>query len=177
MKSDVNCEQAAVPRDAAIPQDFMQFATVPVRPAALRRSAAIIEFNLQLAAETEDKTLDREQLSRGVSALLADPAKGRYFVAEIDGTIAGQIMHAWEWSDWRNGVLWWLQSVYVRPQFRGHGVFRALFEHVLAWHNRTRKSLACACTSISATPRHAKCYTRGGLEPAGYDVLERIWKP
>jgi len=83
----------------------MQIAHVQVRPAVLSDHAAIVDFNLQLAAETEDKSLDRERLSHGVTALLNDPGKGRYFVAELDGRLAGQIMHTWEWSDWRNGTI------------------------------------------------------------------------
>src|SRR5260370_460581 len=82
------------------------------------------------AQEAARKTLDLSVLTRGVEAGLADAHKGLYFVAEDEGTIVGQVMITYEWSDWRNGWIWWLQSVYVRAQYRGRGVFRALYEHV-----------------------------------------------
>lgn len=153
----------------------MQTTLVQIRAAQPSDLAVIVDFNWQLADETEGKTLHREQLTRGVAALLADPAKGRYFVAEVGGVIVGQLMHTYEWSDWRNGMLWWLQSVYVRPEFRGRGVFRALFEHVrtLAQSDPGVVGMRLYIDSRNAAAR--RVYVQCGLEPAGYDVLERMW--
>ena len=101
-----------------------------IRPATPDDAAVIAGFNVALAAETEDHALDPAVVRRGVAALLADPAKGRYFVAcpadDPGGEPAGQIMVTREWSDWRNGDFWWVQSVYVAPPARGRGAFRAL---------------------------------------------------
>ena len=72
--------------------------------------------------------------------MLKDPAKGIYYVAEVAGAVAGQLMITYEWSDWRNGNIWWIQSVYVKPEFRRAGVFRALFHHVQTLA-RTRKEV------------------------------------
>jgi ribosomal protein S18 acetylase RimI-like enzyme len=91
----------------------------------------VVEFNRLLALESEGKTLDVGLLAAGVRAGLADPAKALYFVAEEAGAIVGQVMVTYEWSDWRNGWMWWLQSVYVPKSHRRRGVFRSLFEHVL----------------------------------------------
>ncbi|HUG92661.1 MAG TPA: GNAT family N-acetyltransferase, partial [Planctomycetaceae bacterium] len=102
-----------------------------VRLATAADRDTIAEFNCRLAEESEETSLDPETVREGVAALLADPAKGRYFVACAGGRIVGQLMHTWEWSDWRNGQIWWLQSVYVHPDYRRRGVFRRLFEHVL----------------------------------------------
>src|SRR5260370_10626498 len=93
-------------------------------------AAVIVEFNRRLAAETEGKALDPHVLERGVAAGLADPHKALYFVAEADGAVVGQLMLTKEWSDWRNGWIWWIQSVYVRDDWRRRGVFRLLYEHV-----------------------------------------------
>lgn len=93
-------------------------------------ASAIIEFQLAMARETEDLELDREVLTRGVEALFADPALGRYYVAEEDGRVAGSLMITYEWSDWRNGMVWWIQSVYVTPEFRRRGVYAGLYAHV-----------------------------------------------
>lgn len=103
---------------------------IHIRKAEPKDAPIIAEFNLLLASETENLQLERDRLLSGVAALLGDPAKGVYYVAEIGGEVAGQVMITYEWSDWRNGNLWWLQSVYVRKTFRGQGVFRALFGHV-----------------------------------------------
>ncbi len=101
-----------------------------IRKAELADAAVVAEFNLRLARETEDLALDPAVVLAGVRALLQDAAKGVYYVAEVGGAVAGQVMITYEWSDWRNGNLWWLQSVYVDPAQRGQGIFRALFRHV-----------------------------------------------
>src|SRR5260370_6789078 len=103
---------------------------IRVRDAVLADAEAIIDFNRLLALESEGKRLDRELLAPGVRACLVDPVKGRYCLAQEDGALLGQIGISYEWSDWRNGWFWWIQSVYVRPQARRRRVFRALFEHI-----------------------------------------------
>ena len=74
--------------------------------------------------------MDEGVVRLGVATILADASLGFYLVAEIDGNPAGQLMVTYEWSDWRNGLFWWIQSVYVRPEFRRRGVYRALHRHV-----------------------------------------------
>jgi GNAT superfamily N-acetyltransferase len=102
-----------------------------VRAATISDAETIIEFNRRLAEESEGVKLDPTILGPGVRAVLADASKGRYFVAEENGEVIGQLMITYEWSDWRNGWIWWLQSVYVRADARGKGVFRAVFEFAL----------------------------------------------
>ena len=91
---------------------------------------AIIDFQVAMARETEDIDLDREILTRGVDALFRDPALGRYFIADLDGRAAGSLMITYEWSDWRNGMVWWIQSVYVVPEARRRGIYAGLYQHV-----------------------------------------------
>ncbi len=102
-----------------------------VRPARSADAPTIADFNLRLAQESEGLTLDPATVRAGVAALLADPAKGSYLVAEAGGRLVGQLMLTVEWSDWRNGPIYWLQSVYVAAEARGGGVFRALWEKAL----------------------------------------------
>ncbi len=86
-----------------------------------------------MARETEDLELDRDTVTRGVEAVFADPAKGAYWVAEREGAaepVVGGLLTTFEWSDWRNGTVLWIQSVYVVPEERGRGVYRALYEHL-----------------------------------------------
>ncbi len=102
----------------------------PIRSAELADAPFIVEANLQLAWESEQKRLDRELLEPGVRQVLDDPSLGRYFIAYNQAGPVGQLMLTTEWSDWRNGAIWWIQSVYVVPECRGQGVYRALHSHV-----------------------------------------------
>lgn len=103
---------------------------VHYREAVPADASAIIDFQLAMARETEELELDREVLTSGVNAVFADPALGRYYIAEDDGRVIGSLMITYEWSDWRNGMVWWIQSVYVIPEFRRRGVYAGLYEHV-----------------------------------------------
>ena len=101
-----------------------------IREALESDAGQIAEFNSRLATETEGMQLLPGVVGPGVEAMLADPSKGRYWVAESGGRIVGQIMVTYEWSDWRNGMIWWIQSVYVHGEYRRSGVFSALYRHV-----------------------------------------------
>src|SRR5207253_9625704 len=103
---------------------------IRIRPAVPADVGVLCEFNQRVAAETEAKTLDPQVVAAGVAAVLADPAKGFYYVAEDQGEVLGQLMITGEWSDWRNAWIWWIQSVFVRPEARRRGVFRALYGHI-----------------------------------------------
>ena len=97
--------------------------TIRVRRALLADAKIIAEFNSAIAKETEHLELDRKRLLRGVKALLKDSSKGFYLLAEVKERVAGQLMITYEWSDWRSATFWWIQSVYVAPEFRNAGVF------------------------------------------------------
>lgn len=101
-----------------------------IRRATIKDAKIIAEYNYNLAYETEHKELDKDILYRGVEALLEDEKKGVYHVCEIDGKVIGQIMYTFEWSDWRNGMFLWIQSVYVNKEYRGKGVFKALYSYI-----------------------------------------------
>ncbi|KPJ72697.1 MAG: hypothetical protein AMS14_07340, partial [Planctomycetes bacterium DG_20] len=88
----------------------------------------IVAFQLRLARETEDLRLDRASVAQGVRAVVDDDAKGRYWLAEEDGRVLGCLLTVPEWSDWRNGTVLWIHSLYVRPESRRRGVFRSLYQ-------------------------------------------------
>jgi len=90
----------------------------------------IVEFQQAMARETEDLALDRDILMSGVETVFHDPTHGRYFIAEIDDRVVGSLLITYEWSDWRSGMVWWIQSVYVRPQNRRQRIYAGLYEHV-----------------------------------------------
>ena len=109
----------------------METPDITIRRAVTADWETIAEYNYCLADETEDTLLNRDTLAAGVKALLADETKGFYCVAESNGKIIGQAMITYEWSDWRNGPIWWFQSVYVHSDWRRHGIFRQLYTHIL----------------------------------------------
>jgi predicted GNAT family acetyltransferase len=90
----------------------------------------IAEFQVKMAAETEDLQLDIDTVKQGVKAVFADPSKGRYYVCEDDGKVISSLMTTFEWSDWRNAQVLWIQSVYVLPEYRRKGVFKLMYTHI-----------------------------------------------
>lgn len=87
-------------------------------------------FNQAMARETEGKELDAETLAAGVAAVFSDSNRGFYVVAESESGVVGGLMVTFEWSDWRNGQFWWIQSVFIQPDHRGRGLYRMLYDHV-----------------------------------------------
>ncbi|HKX46089.1 MAG TPA: GNAT family N-acetyltransferase, partial [Planctomycetota bacterium] len=123
-----------------------------------------------MARETEDKSLDPAVLERGVRRALADPAKGRYLVAEQDGRAVGGLLLTLEWSDWRDGWFWWIQSVYVEPEARGAGAYRALHEHVLAEARRDPDVRGVRLYVEVENTRARAVYERLGMAELAYRV-------
>ncbi len=132
----------------------------------------IVEFNLRLALETEQLRLDPALVQAGVTALLADLAKGVYYVAECGGKVVGQVMLTYEWSDWRNGNLWWLQSVYVEEAHRQQGVFRALFKFVESAARRQRDVRGLRLYMHGENTRARCSYEKLGMHHTPYEVFD-----
>jgi len=103
---------------------------VKIRPGLFYDIETIAKIQVQMAWETEEFKLDLPTVTLGVQAVIDDPSKGRYYIAEIDGQIAGMLLTVPEWSDWRNGTILWIHSVYTMPTHRGKGIYKALYEHV-----------------------------------------------
>ena len=101
-----------------------------IRLARPEDTDAIVDFQVRMARETEGMELDLPTVTRGVRAVFEDPSKGQYWVAESDGRVIGSLMTTYEWSDWRNGTVLWIQSVYVPPELRRSGVYRRMYEHL-----------------------------------------------
>lgn len=147
-------------------------------PPLLRRAtpadlAVIVEYNQLLAQESENITLDREILTAGVAAALADNTKGPYVVAEIDGVVVGQLAVTTEWSDWRNGWMWWIQSVYVRPEHRRTGIFRALYEQVEQMARDDPNVIGLRLYVEHDNTAAQQTYQRMGMRRTGYLVMEK----
>ncbi len=143
-----------------------------IRKAELRDAADIVRFNLLLALETEGLRLEPNVVSAGVEALLQDSSKGIYFVAESREAVVGQLMITYEWSDWRNGMILWIQSVYVDQEQRGRGVFGRLFGHLrqLAVEHPGVCTIRLYMHEQNSQARRA--YERLGLRQTHYQVFE-----
>lgn len=145
---------------------------VIIRPATEEDAPAIAEFNRAMALETENLELDRERVLRGVRALLADSAKGFYIVAETAGRVVGQTMVTYEWSDWRNGTFWWIQSVYVAPEHRGSGIFRLLYQHLRELGEADSEVCGLRLYVEHENERAQRIYAGLGMSPTHYRMME-----
>lgn len=149
--------------------------TIEIRNANSADAETIAANNSAIAVETEGHSLETDIIGPGVRELLSNSASGRYWVAEIDGELVGQIMATYEWSDWRNGNLWWIQSVYVHPKFRRIGIFSALYHHV--------ESLARSVVGVRGlrlyvennNKRAQKTYEALGMVDPNYKVMQAIF--
>jgi ribosomal protein S18 acetylase RimI-like enzyme len=103
---------------------------IRIRRADRDDARSIISFQKAMAMETEAVDLKSDVVSLGVAAVFDDPGKGKYYVAEEDGTVVASLMITYEWSDWRNADIWWFQSVYVVPEYRRKGIFRMMYDHI-----------------------------------------------
>jgi len=101
-----------------------------IRQAKETDSESIVEFQLSMAWETEQLQLHEPTVIKGVSAIFSDSSKGTYYVAETEGKVVGSLLTTFEWSDWRNGTVLWIQSVYVRPEYRKRSIFSKLYKHI-----------------------------------------------
>ena len=147
-------------------------ADATIRLGRMEDADVVAEFNRAMAVETEGLTLDAERLLAGTRAIFADPAKGFYLVAEQGGRVVGQLLITYEWSDWRNGVFWWVQSVYVAPEARGRGVYRRLYEDV---HRRAKeKGDVCGMRLYVERENEAakRTYSRLGMSATVYEMWE-----
>ena len=148
---------------------------INVRDATVADIDAIVTYNQRLAEESEGKTLDPAVLAAGVRRGFNSPAMCRYFVAEADGRVVGTTMLTYELTDWRDGVIWWLQSVFIEPEHRRHGVFRAIYRHIeeLARAHPDVRALRLYVHHDNA--RAMRTYESMGMEKAGYELYEHDW--
>lgn len=146
--------------------------SIHCREAVLADAAIITEFQLAMAWETEQLRLNPLKCTPGVLAVFEQPQRGRYYVALEGDRVFGSLLITYEWSDWRNGDFWWIQSVYVIPEARGKGVFKQLFHHV--------KSLAETRTDVCGlrlyvekrNTRAKQVYQQLGMSGDHYEVCE-----
>jgi ribosomal protein S18 acetylase RimI-like enzyme len=143
-----------------------------ITAAAAEDVASIALFNIRMAMETEQVRLDPTTVERGVAAVLNNPAKGTYFVARRGTAVVGCLLITHEWSDWRDGDMWWIQSVYVHPDHRSAGVFKRLYAHVEALA-RGAGVRAIRLYVERHNGRAKAVYEKLGLAMTEYDVMHK----
>jgi ribosomal protein S18 acetylase RimI-like enzyme len=143
-----------------------------IRKASDNDIDTIVTFNYLIAKETEAKLLDKNIVKLGVNSVITDPSKAQYWVVESNNEIIGLLMVTYEWSDWRNGDMWWISSVYVTENFRRRGVFSALYKHI---EHMAKENPGCCGIRLyieKHNERAQKTYLSLGMNDAGYDVME-----
>jgi GNAT superfamily N-acetyltransferase len=148
-----------------------------VRAARSCDAGLIVEFNRLLALETESKVLHLDTLRVGVAHALENPDLLRYWVAEQGepARAVGQAAITREWSDWRNGWVWWLQSVYVAAPSRGQGVFRALYRQIRREARGAPDVIGLRLYVVDTNQPAVQTYEAMGMKPGGYSVYEELW--
>jgi ribosomal protein S18 acetylase RimI-like enzyme len=146
-----------------------------LRPARTSDASIVAEFNQAMALETEGKALNPAVVQAGVLAVLNEPRRGFYLVAERAGVVVGGLMITYEWSDWRNADFWWIQSVYVSPEARRQGVYAALYREI---ERQARLAGACGLRLYVENDNQAamSTYSRLGMADAHYRVMERNFR-
>jgi len=143
-----------------------------VRPGRPQDADTIARFQVEMARETEGMCLDEATVAAGVRAVFADPRKGQYWVAEAHGRVVGSLLVTTEWSDWRNGTVWWVQSLYVRPEQRRSGAFRALYEHLRALVEADDELLGIRLYVAAGNAAAQRAYEAMGMDGARYRLYE-----
>jgi GNAT superfamily N-acetyltransferase len=142
-----------------------------IRPATAADLPFIVDANAAMAQETEGLTLDVDVLRAGVRAVLEDRAPGRYWIAEGDGQPIGGLLITYEWSDWRNRMVWWIQSVYISPAARGRGVFKEMYAHIRG----EAQSAGAGGLRLYVDKRNdlaKQAYERAGMSADHYELYE-----
>jgi GNAT superfamily N-acetyltransferase len=132
----------------------------------------LVKHNIALAQETEQKRLSPPIVTQGVKMLLKNPKYGFYTVAEIDGEVVGSCMVTYEWSDWRCGLFWWIQSVYVKPEFRRQGIFRKLYEFLKEKASNEQNICGFRLYVLQSNHTGQYTYTGVGMKETPYKFFE-----
>jgi GNAT superfamily N-acetyltransferase len=143
-----------------------------IREARPQDIPSLIDFQLKMAMETENIQLEISSLSHGMHKLLKDPAKGKYYVAEVGQEVIGCLMITYEWSDWRCGTVLWIQSVYVAEPWRGKGVYKKMYKHIRSFVASDPDLKGIRLYVDNSNTRAKKVYTGLGMNGDHYSVFE-----
>jgi len=145
---------------------------IQIRKAKESDLPTIVEFQLAMAQETENLQLDKPTVEKGVAAAFKDSGKGQYFVSEIDGEIASSLMITPEWSDWRNGVVYWIQSVFVKEEFRRLGIYRKMYAYIQDLVKQDENVRGIRLYVDKSNIKAQKTYESTGMNGEHYQLFE-----
>ena len=147
---------------------------ISIREAHRGDAGKILDFQLLLAQETENRGLDKLVVTKGIKKVFDDPTKGKYYVADISGKVVGCLLITYEWSEWRNGNIWWLQSVYVDASHRRTGVFRTMYEYIIEIITGDPSIAGLRLYVENNNGRAQKIYRSVGMKGDYYQLFEWI---
>ncbi|MGC3942958.1 MAG: GNAT family N-acetyltransferase [Chryseolinea sp.] len=148
--------------------------SILIQKATYEHLHVLVEMQQRLASETEHIYLPTDTVTKGMSALFDDPGKGEYYVATDGKEAVGCFLITYEWSDWRNGMVWWLQSVYVHESARKSGVFRKMFDHVSNIIEHNPGIIGLRLYVDKSNERAMKVYEAMGMDGSHYTVYEKM---
>lgn len=143
-----------------------------IRKAKKDDAGQIAAFQLEMALETENLQLDKDTVDRGVAQVFSDQSKGTYYVAEKSGQVIASLLTTYEWSDWRNGTVLWIQSVYVRPPFRGNGVYKNMYRHIQQLVEQDEQLKGIRLYVDQSNDRAQQVYQKLGMTAEHYQLFE-----
>ncbi len=145
---------------------------IQIRLATEEEHKIIAGFQVMMAAETENLHLDEETVTTGVISVFRNPEKGKYFVAVSDDKVIASLLITFEWSDWRNAWVWWIQSVYVLPDYRKKGIFKQMFDHIKSYAQKDTDVAGLRLYVDKTNHRAIKVYKKIGMNGEHYQVFE-----
>jgi len=143
-----------------------------IRKAETTDAKSIIGFQLKMAKETENIDLDIKILTKGVSTAFKDHSKGIYYIAQDQGKVVASLFTTYEWSDWRNGLILWIQSVYVLPEFRQKGFFNKMYQHLKSMVEKSDEYLGLRLYVDHTNVKAQKVYAKIGMDGEHYKMYE-----
>ena len=147
---------------------------VEINKATLDDAVVIAEFNRRMAKETENMILDENVILNGVKNLMQQPDLGFYIVAKIENQVCGCLMITKEWSDWRNGLIWWIQSVYIHPDHRRKGIFRKMYQYI-SDYAKEQGIIGLRLYVEHSNSVAQKTYSELGMKKCDYHIFEQIF--
>jgi len=148
---------------------------INILPAHLHHVDAIISFQLQMALETENLKLDKDILSHGVNAVFQDASKGSYYIAEYENLPIASLLTTYEWSDWRNGQVLWIQSVFVRPDFRRKGIYKKMYNYLLDLTKKDKTFKGIRLYVDKSNSQAQGVYLKLGMGQDHYQLFEYLF--
>jgi len=148
---------------------------INIRPGLLFDIEVITQFQIRMALETESLKLDPSTVLKGVTAVFDDPSKGKYWIAEKAGEVVGCLLTVPEWSDWRNGTVLWIHSVYIREEFRNQGIFRKLYAHLTQMVKETPDLRGLRLYVDKSNVSAQRVYEKLGMSGEHYHLFEWLY--